>query len=328
MINHPYSIIYYFKIIIMKRIFLLAIFVCLLGQTAFLQGTKTLTATNHKVKLEFSVDEKGIPQYAVLLDATPVILASRLGFKLNGGIQLDSNFAIVSSHTKLVDETWKPVWGEVSTIRNQYTQLTVQLKQQSTNGLLLNIVFKVYEEGVGFRYEIPIQPNMQFFVVANEVTEFNLTGDHKTFWIPGDFDSNEYLYTTSRLSEINAWKFPIISGGTLQQNIPDQYAVQTPLMLKSAEGLYINIHEAALVNYPSMQLHVNRSTYGLSANLVPDALGNKAYLRTPARTPWRTIIVSDKATTLLASKMILNLNEPSVIKNTAWIKPMKFMGVW
>jgi hypothetical protein len=312
----------------MKQIFSLAVFLYLLAANAFAQESKLLTVSNHKVKLEFNVDKSGVPHYAVSFDGRAVVKPSRLGFKLNGGINLDSNFTIVNSTTKSVDETWKPVWGEVSNIRNQYTQLKVQLKQQSTNGLMLNIVFKVYEEGVGFRYEFPIQPNFQFFVVASEATEFNVAGDHKTFWIPGDFDSNEYLYTTSKLSEVNAWKFPIISGGSLQQNIPDQYAVQTPLMMKTADGLYINIHEAALVNYPSMQLHVNRSSFALSANLVPDALDNKAYLRTPAITPWRTIIVSDKATDILASKMILNLNEPSVIKNTAWIKPMKFIGVW
>jgi hypothetical protein len=312
----------------MKHLFLLVILFCLLAQSGFSQDNKILTATNNKIKLQFSLDESGVPHYAVWFDGRPVIQPSKLGFKLNGNISLDSNFTIVKSDSKKVDETWKPVWGEVNSIRNRYDQLTVQLQQKTNHGILLNIVFKVYEEGLGFRYEFPLQPGFQFFVVASEATEFNLAGDHKTFWIPGDFDSNEYLYTTSKLSEVNAWKFPVISGGTLQQNIPDQYAVQTPLMMKTADGLYVNIHEAALVNYPSMQLHVNRSTFSLSANLVPDAMGNKAYLRTPANTPWRTIIVSDKATDILASKMILNLNEPSVIKNTGWIKPMKFVGVW
>jgi hypothetical protein len=319
---------FFLKTIFMERIFSIAAILFLCVQSSFSQENKPLTATNHKVKLEFSLDEKGIPHYTVSFDGKPVVKPSRLGFTLNGGIRLDSNFIIVQSDTKQVDETWKPVLGELNTIRNQYSQLTVQLKQKNSNGLLLNMVFKVYEEGIGFRYEFPLQPRFQFFIVASEATEFNLTGNHKTFWIPGDFDSNEYLYSTSELSEVNAWKFPIISGGTVQQNIPDQYAVQTPLMMKTSDGLYINIHEAALVNYPSMQLHVNRSSFGLSTNLVPDALGNKAYLRTPAHTPWRTIIVSDKATDLLASKMILNLNEPSTIKNTDWIKPMKFMGVW
>ena len=178
------------------------------------------------------------------------------------------------------------------------------------------------------RYEFPVQPALKYITINNELTQFNLTGDHKTFWIPGDYDSNEYPYTTSKISEVDAWKLPILSFGTRADNIPDEYAVQTPLMMKTADGLYINIHEAALVNYSSMQLHVNRETYSLSANLVPDAVGNKGYLRAPAHTPWRTIIVSDKATDILASKMILNLNEPSKIENTSWIQPMKFIGVW
>ena len=313
----------------MKRIFPFAFLLCfLLVQSTFSQDNKNLTATNSKVKLQFGVDGSGIPHYAVSFDGRPVIQPSRLGFKLNNGISLDSNFIVLKTGTKSINETWKPVLGEVSTIRNRYQELTVHLKQKNAPGILLNIVFKVYEEGVGFRYEFPLQPDFQFFIVANEETEFNLTGDHKAFWIPGDFDSNEYLYSTSKLSEVDAWKFPIISGGSLQNNIPDQFAIQTPLMLKTTDGLYINIHEAALVNYPSMQLHVNRSTYSLSSNLVPDAIGNKAYLRTPANTPWRTILVSDQAVDLLASKMILNLNEPAAIKNTSWIKPMKYMGVW
>lgn len=292
------------------------------------QQKNTAEASLGKVRLEFNLNKNGVPSYALSYLGKQVILPSRLGFQLSNGISLDSNFILLKAETKSVDETWKPVLGEVSLIRNHYQQLTVHLQQKHPQGLLLNIVFKVFEEGAGFRYEFPIQPRFQFFIVTDEKTEFNLTGDHKAFWIPGDFDSNEYLYSTSKISEVDAWKFPIISGGTLQQNIPDQFAVQTPLMLKSADGLYINIHEAALVNYPSMQLHVNRNRFGLSSNLVPDAIGNKAYLRTPANTPWRTIIVSDKATDILASKMILNLNEPSVIKNTSWIKPMKFVGVW
>lgn len=313
----------------MKKICtLLFLICCLLSKSIHAQENKSVTASNKKVKLSFSVDTAGIPYYAVEFDGKPVILSSRLGFKLNNGIRLDSNFIIVKSASALADETWKPVMGEVSSIRNKYEQLTVQLKQKSAPSLLLNIVFRVFEEGVGFRYEFPLQPSLRFFVVENEETEFQLTGDHKAFWIPGDFDSNEYLYTTSKISEVDAWKFPIISGRSFKENVPDQYAIQTPLMLKSAEGLYINIHEAALVNYPAMQLHVDRSNYQLSADLVPDAIGNKAYLRTPFGTPWRTIIVSDKAAELLASKMILNLNEPSVIKNTSWIKPMKFIGVW
>ena len=311
----------------MKKFISFILLLCsLCSQTIFAQQNKIIT--NKKIKLEFSVSVEGVPTYAVWFDSKPVVTSSPLGFELNDNRKLDSNFIILKTDIKSVHETWKPVWGEVSQINNKYEQLTVQLQQKNAPGYLLNIVFKVYEEGVGFRYEFPLQPNLKYFIVSREETGFNLTGDHKTFWIPGDFDSNEYAYTTSKLSEVDAWKAPMISSGNIKTNIPDQYAVQTPLMMKSADGLYINIHEAALVNYSSMQLHVDRSNYHLSCNLVPDAIGNKAYLRAPATTPWRTIIVSDKATDLLASKMILNLNAPSVIQNTSWIKPMKFIGVW
>nr|WP_315817884.1 glycoside hydrolase family 97 N-terminal domain-containing protein [Paraflavitalea speifideiaquila] len=218
--------------------------------------------------------------------------------------------------------------GEVNSIRNQYEELTVALRQRKTPNRLLNIVFRVFEEGVGFRYEFPLQPNLKYFVVADELTQFNLTGDHKTFWIPGDYDTNEYLYTTSLLSGIDNTGIVKSSTDIAVRTAPDPYAVQTPLMMKSKEGLYINIHEAALINYPAMQLHVDRTHYSLSSSLVPDATGNKAYLHAPCPIPWRTIIVSDRAADVLASKMILNLNEPTSITNTSWIKPMKFVGIW
>lgn len=285
------------------------------------------SASMNRVSLYFNLDDKGIPEYSVSFNGKSVIKPSRLGFILKDGVTLDSNFQIIKTDSLAVDETWKPVWGEVAHIRNHYKQISFHLQQQKSN-LLLNIVFKVFEDGVAFRYEFPVQPNLTNFIVAEELTQFNLNDNHKAFWIPGDFDSNEYTYTTSKLSEVGAWKLPILSFGKRENNIPDQYAVQTPLMLKTKDGLYINIHEAALVNYPSMQLHVDRENFGLSSNLVPDAMGNKAYLRTRAKTPWRTIIVSDKAADILASKMILNLNDPSKIENTSWIKPMKFMGVW
>jgi hypothetical protein len=282
----------------------------------------------NKIELGFKLDEKGVARYAVSFDGKQVIRSSRLGFKVKEGLVLDSNFSVLRSELTSTDETWKPVLGEESRIRNNFRQLKVFLQQKEAPFLLMNIVFKVFEDGVGFRYEFPIQPALRFFVLENELTEFNLTGDHKAFWIPGDYDSNEYLYTTSKLSEVDAWKFPILSFGKKEQNMPDQHAVQTPLMMKTGEGLYLNIHEAALVNYSSMQLHVDKTNYSLTSSLVPDAAGNKGYLRTPASTPWRTIIVSDKATDILNSRMILNLNEPSRIEDVSWIRPMKFMGVW
>ncbi|TCD08296.1 glycoside hydrolase family 97 protein [Pedobacter frigidisoli] len=278
--------------------------------------------------IEFTLNSNGTPQYSVYYGKDKAVLSSSMGFKLDQNISLTENFKVTKIDSTSVDETWKPVWGEVSQIRNHYKQLTVHLAQQGEKSILLDIIFKVFEDGVGFRYEFPSQPNLKSFIVRDEVTEFNMAGDHKAFWIPADFDSNEYKYTTSPLSQVDARKWGLISSGKIEVNIPDQYAVQTPLMLKAANGLYINIHEAALVDYSSMQMHVDRTNFKLTSSLVPDARGNKAYMRAPFKTPWRTIIVSNKATDILSSKIILNLNEPAKIENTSWIKPMKFMGVW
>jgi hypothetical protein len=306
-------------------IYLLSFFICL---NAAAQEKATVNASMNKVKLEFMLDAQGHPEYAVYYDQQPIIKPSRLGIKILNDTGLDSNFKLTGTETKTVDEQWKPVWGEVSSIRNHYQQVTIHLKQQNGPARLLDIVFRVFADGVGFRYEFPKQPNLKYFIVSDEVTEFALTSNHKAFWIPGDYDTNEYPYTTSNISDIDASYLAKNATDIAIRFVPDSSAVQTPLMMKTADGLYINIHEAALVNYTAMQLHVNRKTYKLSANLVADALGNKAYLGAPCKTPWRTIIVSNKATEILASKMILNLNEPSKIENTSWIKPMKFVGVW
>jgi len=292
------------------------------------QQTQSFTAGMNQVRLEFMMDAGGRPTYAVYYGQKPVIKPSHLGIKILNDPGLDANFIVTSTERKSVDEQWKPVWGEVSVIRNHYQQVTVHLKQQNSAGRLLDIVFRVFEDGVGFRYEFPKQANLKYFIVSDEVTEFALAGNNKTFWIPGDYDSNEYPYTTSTISQINNQHMVNASDDIAVKYVVDKYAVQTPLMMKSPDGLYINIHEAALVNYSSMQLHVDTATYKLTASLVPDALGNKAYIGAPCHTPWRTIIVSDKATDILSSKMILNLNDPSKIENTSWIKPMKFVGVW
>ncbi|WEK37985.1 MAG: glycoside hydrolase family 97 protein [Candidatus Pseudobacter hemicellulosilyticus] len=283
----------------------------------------------NKVQLDFRLDEKGIPTYAVQFGQQPVILPARMGFTLNGpDSNFSSGFVLTGVEQDSTDESWEPVWGEVKTIRNHYKELLVHLQQQGAPQRKLAIRFRVFEEGVGFRYEIPRQPGLRYFVLAAEHTEFPLSGDHQAFWIPGDYDSNEYQYTHSPLSAIDNRTVVEAATDIAVRVAPDPQAVQTPLMLKTATGLYINIHEAALVDYPAMQLHVDRSRFLLQARLVPDAVGNKAYLQAPARTPWRTIIVSDKATELLSSKMILNLNPPSRITETSWIRPMKFLGVW
>ena len=296
-------------------------------QTMFAQETKVSAIAMENIQLDVSLNAAGVPVYAVSYKNKPVIAPSEMGFVLMDAKNLHSHFVLLNTETKSVDETWQPVWGEVKNIRNHYQQLTVHLKQKTTN-LLLNIVFKVFADGVGFRYEFPLQPGLKYFIVANELTQFNLTGDHKTFWIPGDYDSNEYPYSTTKLSEIDNAAMVAKSTSISTRVAPDSKAVQTPLMMKSADGLYINIHEAALLNYPAMQLHVNTSNYHLTTSLVPDAYGNKAYLHAPSHTPWRTILVSDQATDILASKTILNLNDPAKTKNTSWIKPMKFVGVW
>ncbi len=282
--------------------------------------------SKEKIKLQFSLDKDGAPFYAVLFNGKEVIKNSSMGFSLENDSLFYKNFKMLGNDKRSVDETWKPVWGEVSRMRNNYEELTVHL--QHVSGKLLDIVFRVFTDGVGFRYQFPKQSGLRYFIVKNEFTQFRLTGDHKTFWIPGDFDSNEYNYTTTKVSEIN--NAPVVTAATdiAVRTVTDSFSVQTPLMMKTSDGIYINIHEAALLNYPAMQLHVDRMNFILSSNLVPDAFNNKAYLHAPAHTPWRTIIVSDKAADILASKMILNLNDPPAIQNISWIKPMKFVGVW
>ena len=227
------------------------------------QEKKSVTAELNKTSLEFTLDENGSPHYAVYYNQKPVVLSSRLGFTLSNAPSLENNFELLGSDKTTVDETWQPVWGEVSHIRNHYQQLTVRLKEKNPSHRQLTIVFRVFEDGVGFRYEFPKQPDLRYFVVSNELTEFRLAGDHQSFWIPGDYDSNEYPYTTSKLSEIDAWKVSNAYKDIAVRVPQDQYAVQTPLMLKTADGLYINIHEAALVNYSSMQLRVDRKTFTL-----------------------------------------------------------------
>jgi len=292
------------------------------------QNNSSIEIKKNKITLRFSVDASGRPGYAVSFNGRPVIGHSLLGISLKADSAFNKNLAVVHTEKKSVDEQWQPVLGEVKHIRNNYEQLTVKLKQKNSPNRLINIVFRIFDDGAGFRYEFPKQPGLKYFTVSDELTEFRLTGDHKAFWIPADYDTNEYKYTTGPLSGVDAFAVSKMATDIAVRVVPDQNGIQTPLMMKSAEGLYINIHEAALINYPAMQLHVDKSNFNLSARLVPDAEGNKAHLYAPCHTPWRTILVSDKAADILASKTILNLNEPSAIEKTDWIKPMKFAGVW
>ncbi len=301
---------------------------CITCLTASAQQPRIESASQGQVRVEFHLDDRGTPFYTVFFKEKQVIVPSRLGFNLTENNSFNTDFEWVGAAKKDTNETWKPVWGEVSEITNRYQSLTISLRERSGSRRLLNIAFRVFTDGVAFRYEFPHQPKLTYFTIADELTEFNQTGDNKVFWIPGDFDSNEYPYTTSKISEIDNRNMVNKSVEVAVRFAPDPYSVQTPLMIKTPDGIYINIHEAAQTNYPAMQLHADRSSFKLSSSLVPDAVGNKAYLKAPAHTPWRTIIVSDKATDILSSKMILNLNEPSTIKDPSWIKPMKFVGVW
>ncbi|GAB3636222.1 glycoside hydrolase family 97 protein [Hymenobacter arcticus] len=292
------------------------------------QSTTPLSAAMGSVRLTFALSAAGQPSYAVAYGRKPVVNASRLGLALQGGQGFEGPLALLGSEVKDVDETWQPVLGEVKNIRNHYQQLTVHLRQPAAPGRRLDVVFRVFADGVGFRYEFPRQLALGNFVVTDELTEFALPADHQAFWIPGDYDTNEYLYIHSRLSAVDNSAQVKNSTEIAVRDAPDAQAVATPLMLKADNGLYINIHEAAQVDYPAMQLHVDRASHRLTARLVPDAVGSKAFLHAPSHTPWRTIIVSDKAPDILTSKLILNLNEPSKITDTGWIKPMKFVGVW
>jgi glucan 1,4-alpha-glucosidase len=300
--------------------------------------SQNLASPNGKLSLSFKLSAAGEPVYQLSYKGKAVIKESKMGFELKDQLTLRSGFNVLDSKTAQKDETWNPVWGEVKTIRNNYNELAVTLEQSMVvdsksvtgkNKWTRKIVvrFRLFDDGLGFRYEFPVQDELKYFTVQDEKTEFNLTGDHKTFWIPGDYDSNEYIYTTSKLSEIKADVEKEGNGIAFRTPFADN-AVQTPLMMKTADGLYINIHEAALVNYPAMYMMVDRKTFGLTAHLAPNSVGSAAFLQTPASTPWRTVIVSDKAAEILASKMILNLNEPTKIADPSWIRPQKMVGVW
>lgn len=255
-----------------------------------------------------------------------VINESKLGFILNNNEEFFKYLRIENVSQNYFSERWATVWGEVDTVLNEYNEVKLSLKQSST-GRFLTITFRIFNDGLGFRYEFPRQENLKYFTVKDELTEFSLSGDHQVFWIPGDYDSQEYTYTISRLSEVNSGK-GLSFNDIIVKSIPGNNLVQTPLMIKSSDGLYINIHEAALLDYPAMHLEVDKNNFVLKSHLCPDIIGNKAYLQSPFNTPWRTIIVSDKAEEILQSNLIINLNEPSKIEDVTWIKPQKYIGIW
>ncbi|MDG5491328.1 glycoside hydrolase family 97 protein [Psychroserpens sp. SPM9] len=287
---------------------------------------QTIQSPSKTIQLVFSLSAEGEPTYQMIYKGKTVVLPSKMGVSLKDTEDLTRNFSILNSATKTVNETWKPVLGEESTISNHYNELRLFLNQKATN-TKLTIVFKVYDEGIAFRYEFPVDKEVNYFVISSEDTEFNMTGNHTAFWIPGDYDSQEYAYNKTKISEMDNSKLDLANGVGLQR-IQSNYRVQSPLMMKSSDDLYVNIFEAAVVNYPVMHLDVDVNTYQFTSHLVPNALGDKAYLRTPSVSPWRTIMVSDDARDIVSSKMILNLNEPSKIEDTSWIKPMKYIGIW
>ena len=318
---------------------------CSAPETAFSES-EALLSPDGMLRLSFSVKD-GIPMYALQRDGKDVVLPSRLGFEMRGtvksekidiqadrisktdalpGYMMDRGFELLDSSRDSLDEIWEPVWGEESSIRNHYNELLVRLRQKES-GRRMDVRFRLFDDGLGFRYEFPGGQPLVYFVIKEELTEFAMAGDHLSWWIPGDYDTQEYEYGECRLSEISS-RFSEQVCGNSSQTLFSTSGVQTSLQMKTDDGLYINIHEAALVDYPCMHLLVDGKTGTLRAFLTPDAQGWKGYMQTPCTTPWRTVQVADSAEKQLASRLVLNLNEPCAYEDVSWIKPVKYMGVW
>ena len=290
---------------------------------------------NGNVVVSFSLVDNGVPTYKVSYKGKPVIKQSRLGLELtpsqNDGIKAEdtnlmNGFKVTNTETSSFKEVWKPVWGETSSILNHYNEMAVSLTQEHPNRTII-VRFRVYNDGMGLRYEFPRQSNLGYFIIKDEHTQFAMAGDHTAWWIPGDYDTQEYDVVTSKLSEIRSKMKSAVTYNTSQTTFSET-GVQTSLQMKSSDGLYINLHEAACVNYPTMHLNLDDKNMVFESWLTPDAQGNKAYMQAPRTTPWRTLIVSDDARDMLSSNLILNLNEPCQYDDTSWIKPVKYCGVW
>lgn len=287
---------------------------------------QSIKSPNNQLLLKVGVNKIGRPYYTLNFKDKTIIQTSFLGLVLKQTNTMAADFELKHHSVRTVNEKWNPILGEQKEIINHYNELTVELFQQPTQRKM-NIVFRLFDEGLAFRYEIPAQEKLNYFVITDEVSQFALTEDYKAFWIPGDYDSQEYAYNETKLSEIDVTKLDMNNGiGMKGPMTPTR--IQSPVMMKSSSGIYINIFEAAVVNYPIMHLDVDTSTFLMQSHLVPNAIGDKAYLQASANTPWRTIMVSDDARTILSSKMTLNLNEPSKIEDTSWIKPVKYVGIW
>lgn len=305
------------------KTFLITFLLALVFQNNYSQQ---ISSPDGKIKLNIKLSDQNQLVYNLNLNGKEIIKDSKLGIDLVDQPDFINDFVIYKIDTTSFYDVWEPVWGEVDKITNNYKQMQVTLFQPKEKRIMI-VTFRLFNDGLGLRYEFPVQDNLRYFIVSEENTQFAMTGDHKTFWIPGDYDSQEYTYTTSLLSEVDASKGKNFND-IIVKNLPGEDIVQTPLMMKSNDGFYINIHEAALLNYPAMYLQVNRTNFVLQTKLCPDAYNNKAYMQTPCTTPWRTIIVSDKAEDILASKLILNLNEPTKYEDVSWIKPQKYIGIW
>lgn len=329
----------------MKRF---SIFLFVAGM-AMMSQAQQVTSPNGSLQLDFSIDKEGRPTYQLSLRGKLLVAPSHLGYQLkkpnpNKSTDFDwkpskasdkelernanfySSFEVVRYSNDSFDETWTPVWGEESSIRNHYNEMLVELNQTTTDRKM-NVRFRLFDDGLGFRYEFPNQKNLTYFTVAEELTEFAMTGDHKAWWVAGDYDTQEYEFQNTRLSEIKAQMKKAIVDNASQTPIGPT-TVQTALQMRTDDGIYLNLHEAACIDYPTMHLTYNPSNNTFVSHLTPDAIGDKGHLQTPTPSPWRTVIVGEKATDILASRITLNLNEPSKITDTSWIKPVKYIGVW
>ena len=300
----------------------MALFLCAAGMLK----AQNLTSPNGELQMNFSVNAQGEPVYELSYKGRAVLKPSKLGLELKDDPGLMNGFTIADVETSTFDETWKPVWGEESQIRNHYNEMAVTLNQKAQERNMV-IRFRLFDDGLGFRYEFPLQENLNYFVIKEEHTQFAMTGDHTAFWIPGDYDTQEYDYTESKLSEIRGLMKGAITPNSSQTPFSET-GVQTALQMKTDDGLYINLHEAALVDYACMHLNLDDKNFIFESWLTPDAVGDKGYLQAPCTSPWRTVIVSDDARDILASRITLNLNEPCAYDDVSWIKPVKYVGVW
>jgi hypothetical protein len=304
----------------------LLLFLLVLGSGWMVQAQE-ISSPDKNLSLKFELNASGTPTYQLKYKKKDVIKTSKLGIETKDVPSFLTGFTVVKTEQATADESWNPVWGEQKTIRNHYNELLVTLSQKAEKDRFIRLRFRLFDDGLGFRYEFPEQDNLNYFIIKEERTEFAMAGDHKAFWLPGDYDTQEYSTVTSKLSEIRGLMKSAVTPNSSQTPFSDT-GVQTPLMLKSNDGLYINLHEAALVDYSTMSLELNDKTMVFESHLTPDAIGDKGYLQAPTQTPWRTVIVSDKAGDILSSKLVLNLNEPTKYKDVSWIKPVKYVGVW